>query len=85
MLIDLKREKFSAIEEASSFWRGLWEAEGTGNSQADWLNEVRHVIFEKVPPPSEEAWILVTDEAMNVLKRKTKWSSPGPDKLVNFL
>ena len=30
-----EREKFGSIEEASSFWRELWEEEGTGNSQAE--------------------------------------------------
>ena len=29
-----ERERFGRIEEASSFWRGLWEGEGTENSQA---------------------------------------------------
>ena len=79
-----EREKFGSIEEASSFWRELWEGEGTGNSQAEWLNEVRDAIFSKVPPPTEEAWTLETTEAVGILKRKKNWSAPGPDKLVNY-
>ena len=37
-----RRERFDSIGEASSFWRGLREGEGTWNSQAVWLDEVRH-------------------------------------------
>ena len=79
-----ERERFGSIEEASSFWRGLWEGEGTGNSHAVWLDEVRHAIFSKVPPPTDEDWTLETAEAVGVLKRKKNWSAPGPDRLVNF-
>ena len=78
-----RRERFGSIGEASSFWRGLWKGEGTGNSQAVWLDEVRHAIFSKFPPPTDEAWTLETAEAVGVLKRKN-WSAPGPDRLVNF-
>ena len=62
----------------------MWEGEGTGNSQAAWLDEVRHAILSKVPPPMDEAWTLETTEAVSVLKRKKNWSASGPDKLVNF-
>ena len=70
------RERFGSIEEASSFWKELWEAEGSGNSQAVWLEEVRHAIFTKVPPPTDEDWTLETTEAVGVLKRKKNWSAP---------
>ena len=72
------------IEEASGFWRELWEGEGTGNSDAQWLVEVRSAIYSRVPPPSEEAWALETSEAARVLTRKKNWSAPGPDRLTNF-
>ena len=79
-----ERERFGSIQEASSFWRELWERERTGNSQAAWLDEVRHAISSKVPPPTDEDWTLKTAEAVGVLKRKKNWSAPGPDRLVNF-
>ena len=79
-----EREKFGSIEEASSFWKELWEGEGSGNSQAVWVDEVRHAIFTKVPPPTDEDWTLETAEAVGVLKRRKNWSAPGPDRLVNF-
>ncbi|PFX23499.1 Retrovirus-related Pol polyprotein from type-1 retrotransposable element R2 [Stylophora pistillata] len=49
---------FTNIEEAASFWRSLWEAEGTGDTGADWLEEVRCAIREKVPEPTEENFTL---------------------------
>ena len=79
-----RRESFGSIEEASSFWKELWEEEGSGNSQVVWLDEVRHAIFTNVPPPTDEDWTLETAEAVGMLKRKKNWSAPGPDRLVNF-
>lgn len=32
----------------------------------------------------EEAWDIVTSEAVNVLARKKNWSAPGPDRIANF-
>ena len=74
-----ERERFGSL-----FWRGLWEGKGTGNSQAVWLDEVRHAIFSKVPLPTDEDWTLETAKAVGVLKRKKHWSAPGLDRLVNF-
>ena len=71
-----ERESFGSIEEASSFWKELWEGEGSGNSQAVWLDEVRHAIVTKVPPPTDEDWTLETAEAVGALKRKKNWSAP---------
>ena len=42
---------FENIEEASGFWRKLWEERGTGNKNAAWLQEVKIAIHEQVPPP----------------------------------
>ena len=49
------KEMFNNTEEASGFWRELWEGEGTKNSDAQWLEEIRSAIYSRVPPPSEEA------------------------------
>ena len=78
-----EREKSGSIEEAAPFWKELWEGWGTGNNQDVWLDEVRHAIFTKVPPPTDQDWKLETAEAVGVLKRKN-WSAPGPDRLANF-
>ena len=48
----------------------MCEEEGSGNSRAVWLDEVRHPIFTKVPPPTDEDWTLETAEAVGMLKKK---------------
>ena len=77
---------FENIGEASEFWRNLWENEaaGTGNTSANWLQEVKSAIMEHVPLPSEEDWVLETAEATRTIKKKRNWSAPGPDKLANY-
>ena len=75
---------FTNIEEAASFWRSLWEAEGTGDTGADWLEEVRCAIREKVPEPTEENFTLSEGRAAKVIGKKRNWSAPGPDRLANY-
>ena len=75
---------FTNIEEAASFWRSLWEAEGTGDTGADWLEEVRCAIREKVPEPTEKNFILSEARAAKVIGKKRNWSAPGPDRLANY-
>ena len=45
---------------------------------------MRAVISDRFPPPDEEAWDLVTNEAVKVLAWKKNWSAPGPDRIANF-
>ena len=40
---------FENIEQAASYWKVLWENEGTGNKSAEWLDEVRQAIAGCVP------------------------------------
>ena len=68
---------FTNIEEAASFWRSLWEAEGTGDTGAEWLAEVRCAIREKVPEPTEEIFALSEASAAKVIGKKRNWSAPG--------
>ena len=75
---------FENIEEASGFWRKLWEERGTGNKNAAWLQEVKLAIHEQVPPPTGDEWALEVAEAVKVLSKKRNWSAPGPDKITNF-
>ena len=75
---------FENIEEASAFWRTLWEERGTGNKNAAWLQEVKIAIYEQVPPPTASEWALEVAEAVKVLSKKRNWSAPGPDKITNF-
>ena len=75
---------FENIEEASGFWRKLWEERGTGNKNVAWLQEVKIAIYEQVPPPTASEWALKVAEAVKVLSKKRNWSAPGPDKITNF-
>ena len=40
---------FENIEQAASYWKALWESEGSGNKSAEWLEEVRQAIAGCVP------------------------------------
>ena len=44
-----QRNVFSDEEEATTFWRSLWEAQGAGSVNAEWLDDVRDAIREKLP------------------------------------
>ena len=49
-----EKEMFNNVEEASEYWRNLWESEGTGDRCASWLEKIRSAIQSRVPPPTEE-------------------------------
>ena len=78
------REMFDDVDQAASFWKNLWESEGTGNIAAAWLNEVRRAIEGCVPEPSNERFSLNKERAKQVISKKRNWSAPGPDRIVNF-
>ena len=78
------KEIFNNVEEASEYWRNLWESEGTGDRCASWLKEIRSAIQRRVRPPTEEDWDLDPAVAAKVLAKKKNWSAPGPDRLANF-
>ena len=77
-------ELLDNIEEASGFWKELWETPGTGDASASWLEEMKEVIREHVPLPAEEEWDLQVDEVVKTVKKKKNWSAPGPDKISNY-
>ena len=47
---------FGSVEEATEFLKSSWESEGTGDTSAKWLQEIRSAINERVPKPSDEAF-----------------------------
>ncbi|XP_068756824.1 uncharacterized protein [Montipora capricornis] len=51
---ELDLERFKNIEEASKFWKELWEKDGIGNRNANWLEGMRTAINSQVPAPPEE-------------------------------
>ena len=77
-------EMFENIEDASSFWRELWETRGSGNEGAAWLQEMEDAIARRVPPTPEEPWQFETSQGVRIPLKKRNWSAPGPDKLVNY-
>ena len=79
-----EEEMFEDIEEASSFWRELWETRGSGNKDAAWLKDLEDDIARKVPPPPEDPWQLETSQAVRALLKKRNWSCPRFDRLVNY-
>ncbi|KAK2547706.1 hypothetical protein P5673_032270 [Acropora cervicornis] len=42
------KEMFNNVEEASEYWRNLWESEGTGDRCASWLEEIRSAIQRRL-------------------------------------
>ena len=67
------QNKFENIEEASSHWKSLWESEGTGNTEANWLDEVRAAIDECVPAEIEVG----ESEVITSLKEGTSYKFLG--------
>ena len=66
-----ERDMFENIEEASNFWKELWEKKGTGNKCASWLEEVKRAINQRVPAPSsEDTFILEREKAVKVIGKK---------------
>ena len=44
-----EKRKFEDIEEASEFWRALWEGTGSGNAGMEWIEDVREAMKEAIP------------------------------------
>ena len=59
------------IEEASNFWKELWEKKGIGNNYASWLEEVKTAINQRVPASFlEDTFILEREKAVKVIRKK---------------
>ena len=70
-------ERFKNLEEASRFWKKLWEKDGIGNRNANWLEGMRTAINSQVPaPPDENDVELDSRKAVGVLKRKKELERP---------
>ena len=80
----IQDKMFTNIDKAASFWKSLWESEGAGDTDVEWLDEVRSAIREKVPQPMEEEFSLSEERAAKVIGKKRNWSAPGPDRIINY-
>ena len=65
---ETEEDVFENIGQASSFWRDLWEQKGTGNSNADWLKEIKRAINDQVPHPVEDKVILTVSQVKDVYR-----------------
>ena len=68
----------------SIFWKSLWETRGTGNNNAEWLQEIKQAISRKVQSTADHDWMLETEVLVKVVLKKRNFSAPGPERLVNF-
>ena len=75
---------FENIEQAASYWKALWESEGTGTKSAEWLEEVRQAIAGCVPESCMGECDIECDQVKKVIAKKRNWSAPGPDRIVNY-
>ena len=75
---------FTNIDEACSFWKSLWEEEGSGDTEAEWIEEVREAMEDVVPEVPTDGWNLDAEQVTKIIKRKKNWSAPGPDRIANF-
>ena len=64
------KNMFEDIGEAEGFWRSLWEEQGSGNENAEWLKEIEEAIRQRVPPTSQEEWDLETVAIAKVISKK---------------
>ena len=53
------QHSFKNIEEASSFWKALWEKEGSGDISAKWVEEVKSAIHvnSRVAAPTDKQFL----------------------------
>ena len=49
---------FTNIDEACSFWKSLWEEKGSGDTEAEWIEEVREAMEDVVPEVPTDGWNL---------------------------
>ena len=81
----LQGRKEEDIEEASEFWKALWEGTGSGNAGMEWIEDVREAMREVVPEIPTTEFKLTGDKVGQTIRKKKKWSGPGPALLCKFL
>ena len=64
---------FEDIGQAKGFWRSLWEEQGSGDENTEWLKEIEEAICQRVPPASQEEWDLETVTIAKVISKKRNW------------
>ena len=69
---------FTNIDEASSFWKSLWEEKGSGDTEAEWIEEVREKMEDVVREVPTDGWNLNAEQVTKIINRKINWSALAP-------
>lgn len=75
---------FESITEVENFWKDLWSVQARGNPNPDWIKDIEDTFCEIVPEVDEGVQEIKKESLWNAIRKKKNWSSPGPDKVVNF-
>ena len=75
---------FTNINEERSFWKRLWEEEGSGDTEAEWIEKVREAMEDVVPEVPTDGWNLNAEQVTKIINTKKNRSAPGPDCIANF-
>ena len=75
---------FTIIDEASSFCKSLWEEEGCGNTEVEWIEEVREAMEDVIPEVPTDFWNLNAEQVTKIINRKKNWRALGPDRMANL-
>ena len=67
---EITQRLFTDVNEAPSFWKALWESEGDGNIEAEWLDEIRCVVRENISDLPEGSFELCAEQAKRVILKK---------------
>ena len=62
---DIDKPKYERVTQGTqvnnytfTFWKSLWEEEGSGDTEAEWIEEVREAMEDVVPEVPTDGWNL---------------------------
>ena len=70
----VNKHTFTNIDEACSFWKSPWGEEGGGDTEAEWIEEVREAMEDIVPEVPTDGWNLNAEQVTKIIKRKKNWT-----------
>ena len=70
----VNKHTFTNIDEACSIWKSPWGEEGGGDTEAEWIEEVREAMEDIVPEVPTDGWNLNTEQVTKIIKRKKNWT-----------
>ena len=63
----VKNNTFTNIDEAGSCWKSLWEEEGSGDTEAEWIEEVREAMEDVVPDVPTDGGNLNAEQVTKII------------------